>query len=457
MFLNKFADGLTGLLLFAVSLFFRLTLQQTALLIFAVIGLWVVMARGVAREYVNIVKRNLQIKWADADQLVTGAIDVDLTKLVFDTLQSREKSSVLYAMNLFDLIKKENLSPELKSILSQKNAEIQARSVDSVLDAAGGGPAFDFDDSLDPAALDEQVREIMSLDVYQELMKPRLEQAAGGGDVAEVDRMEDAKMIGLMEPGSALAGKVDRFLADPSAEVARYAADSAGRLRLRSSVPLLVDLLDRPATREPAARALAAYGPAIAGTLRDYLADPEVGVRVRRAIPDILAQAGGQRSVQVLVMELRRDAPEVEEEVIEALHKLRTAGGSIVFPEREVLTKTVDLVRKCHLILLQIGDLRQDRKKETLVKELENSLARTMKRVFELLGLVYDQEDIRKAYQNIQAGTKKALDYSIELLENVLRKEVKDLLLPLLEDTPLDEKLRHSRRLAKAAEKIRFA
>jgi hypothetical protein len=31
MFLNKFADGLTGLLLFAVSLFFRLTLQRTAL------------------------------------------------------------------------------------------------------------------------------------------------------------------------------------------------------------------------------------------------------------------------------------------------------------------------------------------------------------------------------------------------------------------------------------------
>jgi hypothetical protein len=36
------------------------------------------MARK-SREYVNIVNTQPAIKWADADKLVTGAIDVDLT------------------------------------------------------------------------------------------------------------------------------------------------------------------------------------------------------------------------------------------------------------------------------------------------------------------------------------------------------------------------------------------
>jgi hypothetical protein len=59
-----------------------------------------------------------------------------------------------------------------------------------------------------------------------------------------------------------------------------------------------------------------------------------------------------------------------------------------------------------------------------------------MKRVFELL-VVYDQEDPPEGLPEYRPG-EKALDYSIELLENVLRKKSKPLL-PLLEDTSLEE------------------
>jgi AAA family ATP:ADP antiporter len=457
MFLNKFADGLTGLGLIAISPFLRLTLQEVAGLVMAVSMLWGYLGLRLAREYVNIVKRNLQIKWPDADKLIAEKIDIDATRLVFDTLESREKSSVLYAMNLFDLIKKEKLSPELKAVIAQKNAEIRARSVDSVLDVAGGGAVPDFGDALEPEALDSQVREIMSLDVYRDLIKTQVEKVSReDGAATEVARMEAAKVIGLMGPGTPLAKNLKILLADPSAEVVRYAAESAGRLRLREMVPRLVALLDRPAAQEVAARALAAYGVSIAGTLKDYLSDPEASLRVRKAIPDILARAGTQRAADILVMEIRADFPEVEDEVIESLHKLRSRDGALVFPQHAVLTKTVALIRKCHLILLQIGELQQDTAKEILSRELENSLARCMKHVFELLGLVYPQDDILRAYQNIQAGTKKALDYSIELLDNILQKDIKELLLPLLEDIPLEEKIRRSRRLVKSADRLKF-
>jgi hypothetical protein len=53
-------------------------------------------------------------------------------------------------------------------------------------------------------------------------------------------------------------------------------------------------------------------------------------------------------------------------------------------------------------------------------------------------------------------GTKKALDYSVELLDNILKRELKELLIPLIEDTTLEEKARISRKLIKAAEKAVF-
>jgi hypothetical protein len=170
-----------------------------------------------------------------------------------------------------------------------------------------------------------------------------------------------------------------------------------------------------------------------------------------------MARTGSQRAVDILALELGRENSEVETEVIEALHRMRMNDASLLFPEKRTLMKTVSLVKKCYLLILQIHDFRADRKKEILAKDLEGSLSRTMKNIFELLGLIYPQEDIVKSYQNILAGTKKALDYSVELLDNILRKEVKDLLLPLIEDTSFEFKLGLCRKMIKVAEKIELS
>ncbi len=457
MFLNKFADGLTGLLLIAVSPFLELSPKEVSLLAIVFIIIWMGLNIRLTGEYVSIVKRNLQIKWQDADRLVTEKIDVDMTKLVFDTLQSRERSSVLYAMNLFDLIKKEKLSPDLKRLIAYKSSELKARSMDSLLDVEGEVLLPEIDDSLEPEALDAQVREIMSLDVYQELMKKQIEKAARGeGEEAEVGRMEAAKVMGMMAPGSPLMRELKKLLKDESAEVVRYAAESAGRLRRREFVPLLINLLGRSATQEAAKQALIAYGDTIVGTLRDSLADPAENLGTRKVIPDILARMHSQRAADMLVLELKKDDPAIETELIEASHWMRSNSPELVFQEKIVLTKVVSLIRKCYLLLLQIQELRADRKKEILAKDLENNLSRAMKHVFELLGLILPQEDVIRAYQNILAGTRKSLDYSVELLDNILRKDIKELLLPLIEDTPFEEKIRISRKMLKAAEKIDF-
>lgn len=455
MFLNKFADGLTGLLLIVIASFIKLNPQEISLLAIVFIFLWIALILLITKEYIGIVKKNLQIKWQDADKLVKEKIDVDVTKLVFDTLQSRERSSVLYAMNLLDLVKKEKLSPELKKLISCKSDELRARSMDCLMDVDGEALLPEFDDSLGPEALDAEVKEIMSLDVYQELMKEQIEKTTREkGIAAEVSRMEAAKAMGMMDPKSPLTQNLKKLLKDKSPEVVRYAAESAGRLKKRELVPLLIGHLSRSATQEAASQALIAYGGTIIGTLKDYLNDLEEDLRMRQVIPGILARTGSQRAADILALELKKDNADVEAEIIRALHKMRADYPQIIFSEKVILSKIVDLVKKCYLIIIQVHDLRADKKKEVLAKDLENNLARSMKYIFELLGLVYAQEDIIKAYQNISAGTTKALDYSIELLDNMLKKELKDILLPLIEDTSFEEKVRLSRRMLKAIEKV---
>ncbi len=458
MFLNKFAKGIAAFILLICLFIFHFSVIHISIVVIVFVFLWIFLNRWIAREYVSNVKRNLKIKWQDADKFISETVDIDLTKLVFDTLQSKDRSSVLYAMNLFDLIKKDKMSPELRSIITHKSDQIQACSMDSLLELDGELLLPKEDDALDQEDLTTQVQEIMEQDVYQQVLKEQLDKiVVESGEKGEVSRMEAAKVLGMMAPTSPLVGELNKLLRDKSPDVLRYAIESAGRLQKRDFVPYLISHLPTHTTNAIASKALIGYGNRITGILKDYLADTDVNLRTRKAIPDILMQVGTQRAANVLSAELKQKDNEVETEIIEALYKIRTKHPEIHFNQKTIMEKTIGIIRKCYLILLEMHDLMTDQRKENLIGDLEKSLARSLKQIFELLSLVYSPDDIIKTYQNICSGTKKSIDYSVELLDNILQKDVKEVLLPLIDDISFEDRVRKCKRMLKPLEKVKFS
>ncbi|MBN2198468.1 MAG: MFS transporter [Candidatus Aminicenantes bacterium] len=450
MFVNKFADGLAAVMLLALPLSLKGVSGLTAFFCLA----WAALAALITKEYAEVVKRHLKIQWEDADRLILDRIDVDTTQLVFDTLESRGRSSVLYAMNLYELIRRERLTPELRKIIAQRSGELRAGAMDSLLDV-DGEPLFpDTDDVLPEETLDAQVREILDLGVYRQVMGRYLEDVAKeAGPNSETARMEAAKALGLMDPGSPLARNLAKFLRDESPEVAVYALRSAGQLKRRDLLPPVLSCLSRPALSQAAVLALTEYGDRIVGALKDYLADPEEDLRIRRLLPDVLARIGTQRAADALLSEFRKAGSRFEAELIEALAKLKVSRPEIRFDETVVLEGVKRQLRTAYGDLERYHDLKPGGKKEGRRRDLELMLFKTVKSIFALLGLIYPPEDIRRAYQNLLAGTKKAIDYSVELLDSLLHKDIKPFLLPMVEDLPLDEKAKSAGRILKALNK----
>jgi len=54
-----------------------------------------------------------------------------------------------------------------------------------------------------------------------------------------------------------------------------------------------------------------------------------------------------------------------------------------------------------------------------------------------------------KSYQNIRTGTKDSLAYAVELLDNLLQKEIKDAIFPIIEDLSIMERVERCRVLLK--------
>lgn len=446
MFVNKFATGLgAGLYwgLYRLSGFDYKTdiakVREIGILVLVFLVLWIVLTRVVYAEYPAVLKKDIRRKWVDGDRIVSDNVDVDLTRDVFDALQSRERSTTLYLMNVFDLVRKNNLTPELKEVLGIKRDELRARAMDSLFDA-GGEVLFH---ALDEAIVDKDLASVIDLvfllPSYQEVMGKRLAEDAGSS--SEVDRMDAAKLIGMMVRSPETLRFLEGFLQDPSPEVITYALRSAAVHRRPEHIPLVLRQLGNPLTALEAQGTLTNYGPGIEDRLRAALGDESESLEVRRAIPVVLARFGTQRSADILLAELARRGEDFEQELIDALYKLRADRPEVRFREKLVRSEILFLIEKSYAVVLTppggaAGDVSLG-----LPPDAKAGLDIKVKRIFDLMTLIHPPEDIVKAGQNILQGTRKSGDYSLSLLDDLLDREFKALLFPLIEDLPAEERI----------------
>jgi ATP:ADP antiporter, AAA family len=415
MFVNRFSKAVGGLVLLILFLIAGVQLSNAAasprlvteasIASAAFIALWIVLNVRLGRAYVREVRLQLAKKWERPDVIVSEKMDVETAKLIVDALESRSQSPTLFALHLYDLARRKKLTPEIKSLLLPPPADLPSGAIPAALERPGadGGP-------LSPE-IDKEIHEILALDSYQKLMGDYAESVLedrGGGDMA---KMELAKAIGLMPRGAPLAGRLEEFLAEESPAVFQFAAESAGRLKERAFVPALVRRLAEPLSRGDARAALEKYGESIVGTLSDFLADREESAAIRGPVTSLLAGIGTEEAAGALLDELAHGASGLETDLVDALDRIRARNPGVAFPEETVRASLGHA-------LDALGVVRS---------------AADVLSVFRLLGLLYDHEDVFRAYQNLLKGTNDSVGYAIELLDQTIDPDLKGRLFPKLD------------------------
>ncbi|GEM_PF-244029 len=454
MFVNKFAVGFGAVLYWvlyrALSFSYRDPVVQVRLIAYFVIGfagLWITLAGVIYARYVGVLKKDLRKLWQEAHKKLEAHVDVDSVAPIVDLLQSRERSSTLYLMNLFRMVRSDKLTPELREALAFREDEIKARSLDSLLDVGGEAPFREIEEEAPDADLVTVISEVLHLDSFKTVMHSKLAEIVDGPASPEMSRMEAALLAGLMEPTPEVMRSLRRLLEDPSAEVLNYALGSAAVHRHKAHLPLILPHLGQPTTRQAAQAALAAYGPEIDDTLRRHLESDKESLEVRRAIPEVLARTGGQRAADILTEELSRGRGEMEQELVDALFRIRADRPVVLFKKKKILEAVYSIVRACYALILGKGGEESPGGSDGAALGRAALLELRIKRIFDLLTLIYAPDDIAKAYQNILKGTAKSVDHSLELLDNILNRNLKTYLFPLIEDLPQEQRLSVLRKL----------
>jgi HEAT repeat protein len=237
------------------------------------------------------------------------------------------------------------------------------------------------------------------------------------------------------------------LLYDPNLEVAKEAIASARKLGASDHifVPTLVSLLRHRHLKFHARQVLVSYGEDVLDTLTYFLRDGHEDLWVRRHIPGTIALIPCQKSMDILLETLKEDDGLIRFKTLNALERLHRD-----HPELSVASEPVlELAEKealryfrylgLHYNLFEKGDLPKD---SLLARAFHEKLERVWDRLFRTAALVWPWRDVLASRWAIEKGDARARSSALEYLDNMMTGTFRKRFMSILEEMPIDEKVR---------------
>jgi AAA family ATP:ADP antiporter len=465
----RMGDGLAGITVLIFATFLHIPARQISWLALLLVGGWLVAVSVARRQYVATLEENITRHRIDAEQASAMVLDRSTSDLLVARITASDPKEILYALSLLEVERNRAEHPAVRGLLRHPDKEVREKAL-AILDKSGDTTVLsevqqllkDPDLSvrteamiylahhshIDPLSVIEELGDFPDYSVRAAIVAylgraGEAQDVATAGHILEV-MIQEAATEGprtLIEAARLLGELPDRFdpllstlLHDSNLEVAREAIRSAGKLRKRRLVPDLLDLLVNPDLCADAARALGQFGDSIVGSLQDHLADTSVPIAARREVPGILLSLGTVSAARVLYENLLERDTTLRFRIISALNKLHRLHPGVQPDDQMVETALAAEILGHYRSYQILAKLNPDHDRQDPVsRALSESIKQELERIFRLLGLLYPHADLHSAYLGLQAARPTVYDDALEFIENVLKPQIRGMLVPLLD------------------------
>ena len=469
-----------------------LTWRQVSFASLAITGIWMVAALVARRGYLQSFRRSLDERFLVPASVRVNVADAATIEALVEGLSNPDETAVLYSIEMLDSLDKRNLITPL--LLHHQSARVRERTLRTLetAEAVRAEPWVPVVERLltdaDAGVRAAAVRALAVLRHHDRhaLMRSYLDddeprvvvtaaaELADSGD-ADDARAAEAALARLVADTRRVAapGRRDAAVAlgrirqpsfrsllvlllhDPDVDVAREAMASANAVGPRDPLflPALVARLGHRELKAAAREAITTYGDDAIGFLAHVLADRHEHVWVRRHVPATLARMPSQQAMDALFTAVHDPEGFVRFKAIQAIVTLRRAHPSLTCPAAEVEALVVrETGRYWSWLSLRANFVRADplHAQTLVVRALDDKLARALDRVFRLLGLLYPWKDVAAAREGLERGDARTRVSALEYLDNLLGGTVRKRVMPLVDEAPLEDKLRHAHNVIKS-------
>jgi AAA family ATP:ADP antiporter len=465
----RLGDGLAGVTVLILATYLHLAARQVSWIALLLVGTWLAWVSVAGKQYIAALKDSISRHRLDAEQASTLALDRSTADFLATKVLASEPDEILYALSLFELERQRAAHPVIRGLLTHPAPQVRQKAI-SLLSAVGDksvlpsielllkdpdhnvrteamlylachtyvdplkllaelGDFADFSVRSAVAAYLARPGEAQNLETAGQILN---EMSRESGAEGEHIRLEVARLLG--ELPDSFDPLLATLLRDPATPVVREAARSAGVLRKIFVAPILFEHLSNDELSGVAAEALAKFGDQTVSLLGGYLGDACCPIAARRAIPPILASIGTPAAAHMLLDNLLEADTTVRFQIISALNKIHQ-----VHPAVELDTQLLETVLAAEIM----GHYRSYQIMESLripgnggepiMRSLGESIQQELERIFRLLGLLYPRLDLHSAYFGLQSDNVTVYDNALEFLENVLKSQLRGMLVPLLD------------------------
>ena len=465
----RLGDGVSGLFVLLFAGYVGLTASQVSWVSVVLILGWLATAWVARGQYVSTLRQSVREHRLDAERALAPVLDRSTMEIFAGNLQATDASEILYALGLFEVSRNQAAHPAVRGLLSHPAAEVRGKAV-SILAAAGDKTVQPQMEQLlgDPdlgvrteallyltryAHVDplERIRELgdfpgfsiqsataaflarpgetQNLEAARIILQTMVNES---GDEGKRARLEAARLIGMLPDH--FEEQLGGLLADADLEVQREAIRSVGNLRKKSFLLMLLDRLANPRLAPDVAEALAKFGDRIVGTLCDHLGDLSVPLQARREIPGVLVRIGTPEAQHVLMENLLDGDTTVRFRIISSLNKLQQLHPATQLDKQMIESLLAAEIMGHYRSYQILGTLGEELESGSPVaRALEESMKQEVERMFRLLGLLFPQYDFHSTYVGLQSNSAVVHDNALELLDNILKPQLRELLVPLVD------------------------
>ncbi|QCK14970.1 hypothetical protein DCC35_09550 [Mangrovivirga cuniculi] len=228
------------------------------------------------------------------------------------------------------------------------------------------------------------------------------------------------------------------LLRDPNNQVRKSAIIAVGKIKRPEFWPMLLELIQSNTFGSLAQKSLSLIGDPVIGRLEAVFYKSGQSLQTMRRVLKTYGRIGSEKAKEALWNKMDYPDKQIQQEVLSNLSGI----GLVVNAERA--SKIKDIIKSDLINIvwnnLAIRTVRIDMDNQ-LIESLKEENKKTFDHIYTLLAMIYDKSSIAIVKENIESNNPDNITFAIELLDVFLDEDLKEYIIPVLDDIPIEDKL----------------
>jgi ATP:ADP antiporter, AAA family len=431
---NESSRFLAGLLIFAFAMMPFFKIIHISILVLVLVGLYFLVIHKLYHGYRNKIRQKLESPDLQQDKLEQGFSQITNRLELMLNLPSSGKA--VFSFKLLEKINSAHISSWVNNLMKNEDEATRHYAQERMNELKGLSVSDKYVIRLDQGKIDRQDRNILSKSDLQMIIE-------NGGDITKTriqrltrsanpsDRHYAAELLLHTSKDECISFLME-LLSDIDSNVRSTAIKTAAKKYNPEVFNALIENLGNPIFSNQAMNTLVIIGAQTLPSLEAGFYRSGQNTQIILKIIQVMGRIGGQRAREQLWNKIDYPNKVVVSQVLLSLGECGfKAGISQVTRIKYAIESDIADIRWNLSAIQEIGDEGfSDQIANALRWEVQNDI----EHIYMLLAMLYDTRSIQLVKENIDSGTAEGITYAIELLDVFLSEQLKQRVIPVLDD-----------------------